>query len=288
MIIYTKENIPAYISTAIYSYGDSSIYDIVYYIDLSEDHTKGIIITPDKIYYHISRSRMIDLKDIQELKLHLTRHDVNNECLIQTSDNKFAFDDTYINSKQFIQLLADMLDINITYVIEDHEAIEYYSKMIIDDVLNDVYEDVVVDEHIQSMIDSIKEELAQIENEEGASYNYSLEKLLTPMLELIDELEIDSDEVDALFKIQDKLQKQQEDLYNQTKSYYDTMAKQYADGNTALFDQVKRMTKNFGLDEETLQSNTPEQNEQLLDNLCERLGISRAQIEKLAERFKGM
>ena len=53
---YDKQSLPSQVSNAIYQYGDNSDFDLLAYIDISEqqDGSKGMIITQKGIYFNLA------------------------------------------------------------------------------------------------------------------------------------------------------------------------------------------------------------------------------------------
>ena len=169
--------------------------------------------------------------------------------------------------------------------MNDYEKVEYFVPIVLQDILDDVYEDTVLDEEMIKKITTMQEELQTIRSLSMNEYQDELMLLNNKALDLFEELALDSEEIDQLVQVQTNLQNQEDQRYNQFKNYYDQMMDQYKNGNTGQFDQIQTMMNRLGLDEETLKNKSPEELNQLLEDLCSRFGISKSQIERMAQRF---
>ena len=82
-------------------------------------------------------------------------------------------------------------------------------------------------------------------------------------LEFFDQLGLDSDEIDELVSIREQFNQKQ----NQA------------------FEQAKSMASNMGVDMDLLKNKSPEELNQMVDDLCDKFHISRNQVETLAKKF---
>lgn len=284
---YDKQSLPSQVSNAIYQYGDNSDFDLLAYIDISEqqDGSKGMIITQKGIYFNLAMPGKIIYQDIIQIALKKPLLQDTLIAFIKTKDKAYQFKDYIINALQLIQFLSEITGLDIDYLMNDYEKVEYFVPIVLQDILDDVYEDTVLDEEMTKKITTMQEELQTIRSLSMNEYQDELMLLNNKALDLFEELALDSEEIDQLVQVQTNLQNQEDQRYNQFKNYYDQMMDQYKNGNTGQFDQIQTMMNRLGLDEETLKNKSPEELNQILEDLCSRFGISKSQIERMAQRF---
>lgn len=284
---YDKQSLPSQVSNAIYQYGDNSDFDLLAYIDISEqqDGSKGMIITQKGIYFNLAMPGKIIYQDIIQIALKKPLLQDTLIAFIKTKDKAYQFKDYIINALQLIQFLSEITGLDIDYLMNDYEKVEYFVPIVLQDILDDVYEDTVLDEEMTKKITDMQEELQTIRSLSMNEYQDELMLLNNKALDLFEELALDSEEIDQLVQVQTNLQNQEDQRYNQFKNYYDQMMDQYKNGNTGQFDQIQTMMNRLGLDEETLKNKSPEELNQILEDLCSRFGISKSQIERMAQRF---
>lgn len=284
---YDKQSLPSQVSNAIYQYGDNSDFDLLAYIDISEqqDGSKGMIITQTGIYFNLAMPGKIIYQDIVQIALKKPLLQDTLIAFIKTKDKAYQFKDYIINALQLIRFLSEITGLKIDYLMNDYEKMEYFVPIVLQDILDDVYEDTVLDEEMTKKITTMQEELQTIRSLSMNEYQDELMLLNNKALDLFEELALDSEEIDQLVQVQTNLQNQEDQRYNQFKNYYDQMMDQYKNGNTGQFDQIQTMMNRLGLDEETLKNKSPEELNQILEDLCSRFGISKSQIERMAQRF---
>ena len=284
---YTYENLPSQISQAIYLYGDSDIQDIVIFIDDSDeqDGSSGMIITPQALYYQFAHVGKIIFNDILSLSLQKHRHQ-DAVGYIKTNQKTFAFDNTYCYIEKIINALSQCLDLDIHLSMTNHEKIEHYLQIILHDIENDEYEDVILTPKQKDKIQEFYQNLDLIQNLDDENYNYELETLCPQALAFFDELEFDSEEIDCLYAILEELNQKEDQMFQQAKQYYDDMMNQYQQGDSQMYNQMKSMMNMLGIHEEDLKDKSPEELNQYIEDLCSRFGISKSQIENLAKRFQ--
>ncbi len=284
---YDKQSLPSQVSNAIYQYGDNSDFDLLAYIDISEqqDGSKGMIITQTGIYFNLAMPGKIIYQDIIQIALKKPLLQDTLIAFIKTKEKAYQFKDYIINALQLIQFLSEITGLDIDYLMNDYEKVEYFVPIVLQDILDDVYEDTVLDEEMTKKITTMQEELQTIRSLSMNEYQDELMLLNNKALDLFEELALDSEEIDQLVQVQTNLQNQEDQRYNQFKNYYDQMMDQYKNGNTGQFDQIQTMMNRLGLDEETLKNKSPEELNQILEDLCSRFGISKSQIERMAQRF---
>lgn len=281
--IYLENNLPYQISNAIYTFGDNEITTILAFIDISDnlDGSSGIIFTNNKLYSNLGS---FDYDEI--IKLELEKHHDSNiaTIFITTKNNKLSFNNNYFNCEKLIELLSKISNTKIEMILTEHEKIAYLIKVVLDDILNDEYEDVILTSQQEKTINEFLDNLKLIDKLSNADYNYELENLCTQAINLFDELELDSEEIDELINIQDKLNEKNTQSSN-NEEYYDDLMNKYLHGDQDTLNQMKGIMQSLGLDEEALKNKSPDEINQYIDDLCNRFGISRSQVENLAKRF---
>lgn len=284
---YTYQNIPRQIGNAIYLYGSYTVFDIIVFIDLSQecDGSLGMIITPEGIYFQLNQKGYLPFQDIQNLSLEKHRQQ-DKKAIIRTSTANYQLNDEYIDIEKFISNLSALTNISVDLVMTKHELIEHYITLVLHDLENDEYEDVELTDQQLKQMKELYENIHIIQSLDEQNYQYELETLLNQAIQFFDELELDSDEIDNLIHIQEELQQKQDQAFDQAKQYYDDMMHQYQQGNTKMYDQLKSMMNMLGINEDELKNKSPEEMNQYIDNLCARFGISRSQIDKFTKRFQ--
>lgn len=284
---YSYENIPSQIGNAIYTFGSNDITDIIAFIDCSEnkDGSLGMIFTNKKIYFLLNESGIINYDEI--IKLEYKKN--TSISYIATKDRQYNFDNSFINSKKFIDLLSKITSIETKMILTSHEKVVYYTTIVLNDLLNDEYEDIVLSNQQQQRIQEFFYNFELINKLDQENYDLEVELLCNQALDFFDELELDSEEIDVLLELQKQFveKKQQEDeMLEGAKKYYDDMMNKYNNGDSSMFDQVKSMMHGLGINEKDMENKSPEELNQYIEDLCTRFGISKSQIEALAKKFK--
>lgn len=284
---YTSQTLPAQIGNAIYEFGDNTILDILGFIDTSllQDGTSGMIITSHKIYYVLEGKHSFSYQDICSLSLKKHRHQ-QAIAKIQTHQKTYSFQSSFLNEELWLQFLSDITDINIEIVLTDHEKIEYYTHIILNDIKNDEYEDVELTSKQIKQIEEFYQELDIINTLDDENYKYELEKLCPRILQFIDELELDSDEIDMIEDIQNKLTPPVDHTFTQAKQYYEDMMNKYKQGDTQMFDQMQQTMDTLGIHPQDFQGKSPDELNAYIDELCDRFHISRSQLDALTKKFR--
>lgn len=281
--IYLENNLPYQISNAIYTFGDNEITTILAFIDISDnlDGSSGIIFTNNKLYSNLGSFNYDEI-----IKLELEKHHDSNKVtiFITTKNNKLSFNNNYFNCEKLIELLSKISNTKIEMILTEHEKITYLIKVVLDDILNDEYEDVILTSQQEKTINEFLDNLKLIDKLSNFDYNYELENLCTQAINLFDELELDSEEIDELIDIQDKLNEKNTQT-SSNEEYYDDLMNKYLHGDQDTLNQMKGIMQGLGLDEEALKNKSPDEINQYIDDLCNRFGISRSQVENLAKRF---
>lgn len=285
--IYYKNQLPGQIGHAIYLFGNENILDVLAFIDASDelDGSKGMIITPDAIYFQLGLAGCIYYDEITSLSLQKHHCDSLIKTIVRTKSGNYAFSNKIINPEVLVCLLSDITGLNVELVMTCYEKIAYYVPIVLKDLLEELYEDIKLTIEQIKFINELFQELEIIENLDYENYCYELEKLYPRIMNFFEDLGLDSDEIDELYKIQEQLLEVNQDenrKIEEAKQLYDEMINQYNQGNTEIVDQVKAMMTQLGINEDELAGKSMEEIEDLL---CDRLGISKELMEKMMRRF---
>lgn len=284
--IYTYENLPMQIGNAIYLFGSNNIKDIILFIDLSKEQygSRGLLLTTSHIYFQLDTKGSFSYCDITALSLEKHRHDCSFKGIVKTNHLSYEFLSQDIDAHALIEYLSDMTDINVNMIMTNSEKIDYYTSLVLNDIQNDEYEDVVLTADQQKQLHEFYQELNIIHSLDDSNYQYELELLLPKVLQFFDELELDSDEIDILEDLYKSVQNDQ--AFDQAKNYYDDMMHKYQQGDTSMFDQMKGMMNTLGINLDDLKNKSPQELDQYIDELCDRFHISRSQIDALSKKFR--
>lgn len=261
--VYLQNQLPAQISNAIYQYGSSEDYHVIFYVDLSTDldGSKGLIFTEDNLYFQLTKSGMINYHDIQSITLKKKRKQFFVK--IQTMDKYYTFSDAIFDIEQFCSVLSKLASVEVSYDLSLHEKVLYDISLVLSDIENNEYEDLELDEIESNQLDTLKNDIQGIYELDDQAYILEIELLLSRALEFFNQLGLDSDEIDDLTSIREQFNQKQ----NQA------------------FEQAKSMASNMGVDMESLKNKSPEELNQMVDDLCDKFHISRNQVETLAKKF---
>ena len=268
------ENYPNSISNAIYNYGDSEIREMIAYYEYDE---QGFILTNSALYLSFVTNTKLNLKDINRLKY----SPKNNILMI----NDYILATDGIDLDNFSKLLNEMTSVDVTLDLLDEEKIEYYINMVLDDLLNSNYEDVLLSNDDYKKIKEFKEEIALINTYDQVQKEEEYDVLNRHALEFFDELELDSEEIDALEKIHLQHQNLNNQTFNNSMNQYEDLINGLKNGDPTKMNKIKSMASSLGIDLDALQNKSPEELNQYVDDLCERFNISKSQLETLAKRF---
>ena len=248
--IYFSNNIPIQISNAIYSFGSNDISNIIVFIDNSDnlDGSIGYIFTDNKLYSNLGS---FSYDQITKLELEKHHNDPKISAYITTKDNKYCFDNKHFNSETLLKLFSKITDLNIDVILNDHEKVAYYVSIVLNDLLNDEYEDIELTTQLKNKINSFLHDLELIEKLDDSQYNDELEQLCLHALNFFDELELDSEEIDILIELKkdfDNKKYRNSQQVNESKKYYDDLMNKYLNGDPNTINQMKNVMKNLGLD----------------------------------------
>lgn len=268
MQLYDSTNLPASIGTAIYNYGDNHIKDIVLYGENDPEH--GFILTPDALYYSFANKGEIRFDHLSAIKIQKPHH--QDRRLVLTANNiNHIFTDHDFDLDDLLEDLIDQTDLDVTYDMNVYDQIAYLSEMILNDIKDDMYEDIELtplqSEELNNYLDSIHKSDDMDEN----NYRMEMELLVDHVVDLCHDLALESDDVSALEKAQAQMNETENQMFDQFKDMYANKK-----------DQIKNVT---GIDMDDLQNKTPEELNQMVDDLCARFNISKDQLTELAARF---
>ncbi len=286
---YDKENLPSQISNAIYSFGSFDVFEILAFIDISDelDGSKGMIITPEVIYFKFGQAGCFKYQDIIALSLEKHRHDPVIKAVIKTNDKNYAFSNKTIDPEIFVNLLSKITDLDIEMIMTNHEKVAYYVPIVLQDLENDEYEDIELTLIEKNKIQEFYQDLSMIEQLDDENYQYELVNLCHQALAFFDDLGLDSDEIDELEKVEavfNQADLEEEQKIENAKKFYDDMMDKYRHGDSEMYDRVKGIMNQFGIDENELAGKSTEEIE---DILCSKFGISKSMMEKLVRKFNG-
>ncbi len=261
--VYLQNQLPAQISNAIYQYGSSEDYHVILYVDLSTglDGSKGLIFTENNLYFQLTKKGQINYQNIQSITLKKNKKQLFVK--IQTKDEHYTFSDTIFDIEQLCTVLSKLTTLEVSYDLSLHEKVLYDISIILSDIENNEYEDLELDEIELNQLDTLKNDIQGIYELDDQAYILEIELLLSRALEFFDQLGLDSDEIDELVSIREQFNQKQ----NQA------------------FEQAKSMASNMGVDMDSLKNKSPEELNQMVDDLCDKFHISRNQVETLAKKF---
>lgn len=284
---YFNNELPIQISNAIYNFGSFDVFEILAFIDASEqlDGSYGMIITAQQIYFKFGAQGSFKYSDITKLSLQKNYQNDFSKASIKTTQTTYSFSNKTINPEILLKWLENVTDLNIELDMSLHDQIYHYTSIILNDIKNDEFEDTLLTKTQQSQLDEFFKELSLIKNLDNINYIYELENLCTRALTFFEELELDSDEIDALMEIETQLVTQDEisdEKLDHAKKYYDDMMNNYQQGDTSAFDQLKSIMSTLGINEQELAGKTPDEIE---DYLCQKFNIPKSMFEKLKNKF---
>lgn len=286
---YSYECLPSQISNALYLYGNTSDYQVLGFIDASEqlDGSLGMIFTDLSIYFCFKNPQVIAYKDIKELML-VKNEDNSFYAKIKTINSTYVFKNSYLNLVNFIMFLSDILELKISYVMSDFEKVEYFIPMIINDIKNDNYEDLELSSIQLQQLKDIENELAMLKNLDEIDYQDECRSICKYCLDYFDSLGLDSDEIDILKEVQhnfDQKDDEQEQQIAGAKKWVDDMMNSYRQGDTKMYDQMKSVMDNLGIDENKLNNMSQEELDKYVQDMCKKFGISQSMFNKIKDRF---
>lgn len=285
---YSQQNIPSQISQALYLYGSTTDYQVLGFIDASGDGSKGMIFTDQGIYFCFKEPHFFLYEDIEKLILVKKEETFDFYAKIKTKTSTFVFKNNYLNLKEFIECLSGILEMPISYEMSAYEKVEYFVPLVLDDLIEDVYEDLELTKQQYQQIKDIEHELEMAKELKDLDYQDECRSLCRYCLDFFESLGLDSDEIEALNEAQSFFE-QQDSQENQqlegAKRWVDEMMSNYQNGDTGMYDQMKSTMENLGIDEEKLKNMSKEEVDQYVQDMCKKFGISQSLFDKLKDKF---
>lgn len=266
MKLYYKD-MPASIGQAIYEYGDNSITNVILYL---EDGEHGYILTDKAFYYSFESKGSLKIADLSEVMIRQTRHQEKELILVANGVHHMFYAHNF-DFRDLLDELEELKEVTITYPMNVDDRIRYLSDVILHDIKNDVYEDTVLNDLQKEKLTNYLETVAHAENLDETNYHLEMELLVDHVLDLCHELELDSEEIDAL-------EQAGNEMHEQENKMFDSFNDMYAQNK----DKIKDVT---GIDMDDLKNKSPEELNSMVDDLCARFNISKDQLTELASRF---
>ena len=94
---YNQQNIPSQISKALYLYGSTTDYQVLGFVDASDDGSQGMIFTDQGVYFCFKEPHFFLYEDIEELVLVKKEEGFDFYAKIKTKANTFVFKNKYLN-----------------------------------------------------------------------------------------------------------------------------------------------------------------------------------------------
>ena len=186
---YSNQNLPNQISNAIYTFGDYNVFEILAFIDATkeQDGSRGMIITPAQIYFKFGQAGIIEYQKIISLRLEKHRNDSIIKAIIKLEEITYTFSNQIIDPKVFVTMLSKITGIEIEMIMDTHEKVEYYTRIVLNDLENDEYEDIVLTPTQNNSIKEFYKELEMVQQLADEDYQYEL-KIFVIELEFFDVL----------------------------------------------------------------------------------------------------
>ena len=245
MQYYNKNNLPITIGQAIDAYGSTDIKEIKLYGEIDETH--GFMVTDQGFYYCVNKPGFFPFENLSDIIIH--KEHGKSDQLILKGEKTARFNGNETFCKMIAEAIGQLTNLEVHYEMSDVDAIYYYGGIIL-----------------------YLEELEENKDTELQTYMMNMSLLGDKIMNLVEELELDSDEIDALEKAVAKDREKQNSMFEQAREMYNKNP-----------DLIKNMT---GIDPESIKDKSPEELNQMLDDLCDRFNISKDQLMQLASKFK--
>ena len=268
MKYYNEEHLPSTVGQAIDAYGDRDIKSIKLYGEI--DSTHGFMVTEKGFYFCVKQPGFVSFDNLEDITIH--KEHGKSDQLILKGDKTARFNGNEEFCENIAQAIGDMKNLDINYDMSDVDAIYYYGGIILHDIKDDAYEDTILTPLQEEYLNAYLEELEENKDAELQTYMMNMSLLGDKILKLVEELELDSEEIDALEEAVARDQEKQKSMFDQAKEMYDKNP-----------DLIKNMT---GIDPESIKDKSPEELNHMLDDLCDRFNISKDQLMQLAAKFK--
>ena len=176
----------------------------------------------------------------------------------------------------------------VHYEMSAYEKVEYFVPIVLNDIKDDVYEDLELDDQQYQQIKDIENELQMTKELKDLDYQDECRALCRYCLDFFENLGLESDEIDALNEAQaffDQQDSQENQQLEGAKRFVDEMMENYKNGDTGMYDQMKSTMGNLGIDEEKLKNMSQEEVDQYVQDMCKKFGISQSLFDKLKDKF---
>ena len=247
-----------------------------------------MIFTDQGVYFCFKEPHSFLYEDIEELVLVKKEEGFDFYAKIKTKANTFVFKNKYLNLKGFIECLSEILEMPVHYEMSAYEKVEYFVPIVLNDLKEDVYEDLELNEQHFQQIKDIEHELEMAKELKNLDYQDECRSLCRYCLDFFESLGLDSDEIDALNEAQsffDQQDSQENQQLEGAKRWVDEMMSNYQNGDTGMYDQMKSTMESLGIDEERLKNMSNEEVDQYVKEMCKKFGISQSLFDKLKDRF---
>lgn len=268
MKYYNEAHLPPTIGQAIDAYGDQNIQSIQLYGEI--DPTHGFIVTKKGFYFCVKQPGFVSFDDLEDIIIH-KEHGKSDQLILKGAKTA-RFNGNEEFCEKIAQAVSELKDLPVHYDMSDVDAIYYYGGIILHDIQDDVYEDTTLTDLQEEYLHAYLEEIEENKETELQTYMMNMSLLGDKILKLVEELELDSEEIDALEAAVKRGQEKQKSMFDQAKEMYEKNP-----------DLMKNMT---GIDLEDIKNKSPEELNQMLDDLCDRFHISKDQLMQLAAKFK--
>ncbi|MCD7807755.1 MAG: hypothetical protein LUH02_00310 [Erysipelotrichaceae bacterium] len=279
--VFYKEQLPSFIGVAIYNFGSNDDYDILAYIDVDGVGEKGIILTSTHFYFSFAFKDSFSYDDIETLTYEKHHNNDKVTAIIKTHQHTYKFSNHYINQLNLLKFLSEVSDKPIDILMNDYEKIEYYLDIVFDDIDHDNFEDVTLTYQQALTFKELCDNLNLIRTMDDQNYAYELQTMLPKALSFFDELDIGSDEIDALVDLYDKLHKQEEDQI----SAYDDMMDKIKQGDPKTMDQLRSAMKMLGISEDELRNMSHDELIDYLYQLADQYHVPKGMLDKMIKKY---
>lgn len=287
---YDLAHIPPQISNALYLYGTNEDYDLIAFIDASKSHdgSLGMIVTATAIYFCFKQPQKIVFDSIEKLALVYQEDQQRFYAKIVANQKTYIFKNSFLNLENFVKALASLCQLKIDFVMDPYEKVMHFVPVVLKDMEQGMYEDLDLDATTQQQIQDIYHEIEMIGQLSKVDRQDELKALCRYALDFFDRFGLDSEEIDALEQAQhffDNQSLQEDQQLEGAKKWFDEMSENYRHGNTEMYDQLKSVMNNLGIDEEALKNMSAEEMDEYVKNMCKKFGISQSLFEKMKNRF---
>ena len=194
MKYYDEAHLPPTIGQAIDAYGDQDIQSIQLYGEI--DPTHGFIVTKKGFYFCVKQPGFVSFDDLEDIIIH-KEHGKSDQLILKGAKTA-RFNGNEEFCEKIAQAVSELKDLPVHYDMSDVDAIYYYGGIILHDIQDDVYEDTTLTDLQEEFLHAYLEELEENKDAELQTYMMNMSLLGDKILKLVEELELDSEEIDAL------------------------------------------------------------------------------------------